>query len=48
MNTRYVYEFNLKLNAEQDVEESEVLQPTQTHTIDNFQIIYKSSNQFDV
>ncbi len=48
MNTRYVYEFNLKLNAEKDEEQPEVLSPTQTHTIDNFQIIQKSSNQFDV
>ena len=38
MSIKYVYEFNVRLKADEEESETEVLQPTQTHRIATFDI----------
>ena len=45
---KYVYEFDIDQEAEGNEKDNEVLRPTQTHTITDFQITQKSPIQYDV
>ena len=45
---KYVYEFDIDQKAEGNEKDTEVLRPTQTHTITNFQITQLSPKEYDV